>query len=413
MKSVRLNIGLLALIFLPFITKGCIDSDASWDDVAWMQAHTTHYLEDTSWRRGELEASLWRPELPYARKRLAGYALPEGGWDLLPELEAVTGPVFSPVEGAGRGSLAGFEEVFPTDVPESREAWLELGEAVFWRMPMRRDAYLEWLVDRPELIDEVGLERNANGSLRGIVAFRDARGEERVGATCGMCHGAGGVPGRAHRALDLGLGRALYNETHGRPGEVYAAWGPGRVDVTDDALVDPLNIPNLWGIEHQSYLNASGAVRVVSPASLAIRFETQYIVGHGLEARPNRVLTWALAMYVLSLEPPENQVLSGHRLPGAALFEANCAACHNPQTGFAGALVDPEILVGESLAAYSPLRGTGMLKVPSLIGVGAGGPYFHDGRHDTLRAVLQGNHPYGIPLSDDDIDALEAYLNTL
>ncbi|MBA2662851.1 MAG: hypothetical protein H0U74_11180 [Bradymonadaceae bacterium] len=393
------------------VSVGCGELDAPvQDDIAWMQAHTTHYLENTAWRRAELEASLWRAELPYARKRLAGYALADGGWDLLPELQSLSGLVFSEGASAQLGPLVEFS----TTVPTTRQGWLELGEAVFWRMPMRRDNYLEWLVERPELVDAVGIARNDDGSLRGVVSFKDARGEQRVGATCGMCHGQDGVAGLASSSLDLGLGRALYNETHGRPGDVYAAWGAGRVDVTDDTEADPLAIPNLWGAKYQSYLNASAAVRVASPASLAVRFETQYIVGHGLEARPNRVLVWALAMYVLSLEPPApTSSPAAQAAVGAAIFDAACATCHYPNAGYSGDLIDAGLLVGQSPAAYSPLRGTGMLKVPSLIGVGAGGPYFHDGRHATLQSLLQDNHPFGAPLSGADQDALEAFLNTL
>ena len=73
------------------------------------------------------------------------------------------------------------------------------------------------------------------------------------------------------------------------------------MDVTDDEAVDALAIPDLFGVKHQSHMNTSGAIEILNPATLAVRFETQYIVGHSLEARPDRRLTWALAAFVMGL----------------------------------------------------------------------------------------------------------------
>lgn len=381
------------------------------DTLAWMEANQERYLGDRAWRRTQLEATLWSPELPYARKRLNSYALPEGGWDLLPELLARSGPVF-PGEFVPEELEEALPNVFPTQAPATREEWLALGEQVFWQMPMRRDNYLEWIATRPELLEETGFERNADGSLRGMVRFKDVRGELRVGVTCGLCHGGGGVAGRTNTNLDLGLARQIFNESHGVDGSRFASWGPGRVDITDDLADDPLRVPNLWGTRHQSYLNASGVVRVANPASVAIRFETQYIPGHGLEARPNRVLSWALAMYVLSLKPPAGPDVWPDDA-GRAVFEAQCARCHNPDRGFSGDLIEGWLLKGSTTAAESPMRGTGMMKVPSLVGIGQGGPYMHDGRHAELSDVLEARHPVGAALSDDEREVLLSYLQSL
>ena len=80
------------------------------------------------------------PELPYARKRLEAYALPNMGWDFLPEMSFE-------VERVGENPRTiSFEEAKPT----TQDEWLEFGECVFWDMPMRRDIYLEWLAERPK-----------------------------------------------------------------------------------------------------------------------------------------------------------------------------------------------------------------------------------------------------------------------
>lgn len=380
------------------------------DPIDWMVAHSSDYLGDRAWRRAELEASLWRPELPYARKRLAGYALETGGWDLLPQLDTRVAPVF-PDSGASNFD-ARAEQLFDGQLPASRDEWLQTGERTFWWMPMRRDAYLEWVVTRPDLWSEVGLQTREDGSVRGLVQYRDGRGDIHVGATCGFCHGDQGIAGRATRELDLGKGRALFGEYHGQDNSEYATWGPGTVDVTDDGVVDALAIPDLWGAKHQTHLNGSGAVKIHSPASLAIRFETQYVVGHSLETRPPRELTWGLATYVLSLEPEEPSVPAVDSV-GAEVFASRCAGCHVPERGFSGDLVSADVLSSDPQAAHSKLRGTGFYKTPSLIGISGGGPYLHDASAPTLAALVDDGHPYGPPVTGEERDALLAFLQTL
>jgi mono/diheme cytochrome c family protein len=407
---------LLALAFAGMLA-GCgaepaQDTDAP-ETARWMLDHAPNYLDDTSWRRAELEASLWRPELPYARKRLAAYALEDGGWDLLPTINARVEPVSADTT---RDEPFQGRSLTPDETPETYEEWLALGEDVFWTMPMRRDAYLEWVVGQPELWDEVGLQTRDDGTLRGVVRFQDARGDVRLAATCGLCHGDQGTPGRASRSLDLGRGRDLFARASGAGPRDFAQWGAGTVDVTDDGVTDSLAIPDLWGASHQNYLNSSGAVLVASPASLAVRFETQYIVGHSMEARPKRVLTWALAMYVLSLEPPVtpdrpdelNDVGAGEEV-----FAEHCASCHRPDDGFSGDLVATELLSSNPQAAYSAFRGTGSYKVPSLIGVSDGAPYLHDASAPSLRALLDSGHPNRGQLTDADKTTLIHYLETL
>jgi cytochrome c peroxidase len=53
---------------------------------------------------------------------------------------------------------------------------------------------------------------------------------------------------------------------------------------------------------------------------------------------------------------------------------------------------------------------------PSLRFVGGTGPYFHDGRYPTLRALLlasDGKMGHTAQLSPHELEALEAYLKTL
>ena len=218
------------------------------ETLAWMESHTDDFLSDRAWRRDRLEETLWRPELPYAKKLLDNYGLERGGWDLLPVLDVMVAPVHGPLEVEFEGTPVMAER------PESREEWLALGERVFWSMPMRRDAYLEWVVANPQVWDDVGLTRQEDGSLRGFVRYMDPRGRAKVGITCGLCHGAQGEPGHADLDVDLGMARALYMNARGLDAAPFDAWGPGRVDVTDDGITDATAIPNLWGASEQSQI---------------------------------------------------------------------------------------------------------------------------------------------------------------
>lgn len=371
----------------------------------WLMENASSYLEDRSWRRAELEASLWMPEIPYAKKRLEAYALDDRGWDHLPQMQFATERV-----GANPKTIH-----FGTEVPTSREEWLALGKSVFWDMPMRRDGYLEWLAEHPEHWERSGLQTDEEGNLRGIVKFQDVTGRTRMGVTCGICHGDQGVDGATNDSLDLGYARYVFGQAVGANFEDGKDWGPARVDVTDDNVPDPISIPSLWSLEHQSHINKSGAIRLNSPAALAIRFETQFIEGHAMMARPNRIHVLALAMYVYSLESGTQHAapLTATAEKGKEVFMANCSECHNPKSGYGGGLIAASMVNSDPLATQSPMRGTSFFKIPTLVGVSNQGRFMADGKIDSLEGVLDSGHPTGEPLNEDDRNHLLDFLNTL
>lgn len=391
-------------VFIFFILTACTGEDPvdqeTGDSVDWLMANTSSYLEDSDWRRAELEASMWRPDLPYAQKRLDAYALPSGGWDRLRE--------FNPsVMSVGKNPQL---TTFEPNTPASREEWLELGEKVFWNLPMRRDGYLDHLIDSPELMQEIGIQTDPSGNIRGLVRYDDAFGKERVGLTCGFCHGDQGIAGAANQDLDLGRARSIVEESLGVDSGNAYHWGPGAVDVTDDNVNDPVAIPNLWNLEDQQYINRSAAVALASPASIAIRFETQYIEGQSMTGRPSRVLTWALAMFVYSLDAGTSPEIEGK---GFDLFIAECGSCHRPEQAYGGGLIPAEALNSNPKAAHSGLRGTGFYKVPTLIGASNSKRFMNDATVESMAGVLSIGHPTGQTLSPDDEKQLLQFLNSL
>ncbi|MEZ4469131.1 MAG: hypothetical protein R3F60_27340 [bacterium] len=377
------------------------------------------YLHDREARRAALEAALWRPDLPYSQSLLTSYALPVGGWDLLPVFASPVAP-FRVADGdalaaGGALDLADGQALVPATLPTDETGWRALGAEVFNRLPMRADRYLDWLAARPERWAEVGIVPRADGTVRGLVRFADADGAVRVGMTCAFCHGADETPGRGDRRLNLGLARALFAEARGQaPTDAIPAalraWGEGQVDVTDGALDNPTRIPDLVGLAQARFINHSGVIRVAGRTTFAVRFETQYILGHRMARRPDRALTWALATYVTGLEAPTP---TDPPAAGAALFARRCGGCHDAAQGYGGGLVPASALASDPAVAFDPERGTGAYRVPRLLGIAGRAPYLHDGSAPTLEALLADGHPAGLPLDAADQATLIEFLNTL
>jgi cytochrome c peroxidase len=171
---------------------------------------------------------------------------------------------------------------------------------------------------------------------------------------------------------------------------------------------------------------------------------------------------YALALYLYSLEPPENPYApktdAERELTtrGQKVFaDSGCAKCHDPEQGYtnnklvraAGFKVPddhPEKanilarLVGtDPVLATQTRRGTGLYKVPSLRGVWYRGPFEHNGSVATLedwfdpkrlsddyvptgwkgpgnvKARAVKGHEFGLDLSQEDRAALIAFLKTL
>ena len=133
--------------------------------------------------------------------------------------------------------------------------------------------------------------------------------------------------------------------------------------------------------------------------------------------------------------------LSPDQASGLRVFEQHCASCHPApfftdhdfhnlglETEFSE---DPEDLRKGRGRITERAEDFGRFKTPSLRNVTVSAPYLHDGRLYDLREVLaryrdglvmseqlapeliQANGEPGIPMSDDDLDDLEAFLGTL
>jgi cytochrome c5 len=417
---------------------------APWSD-AWLDRERARYLDDPSYRRAQLEASLTNHANTYSQQRLGAYGLRERGWDVLP----VWNPRSRPVTAALAAEL---ERGKPPVIPESQAplwdgrapttpaGWIALGRRVFFEYPLRAEASMEWALTKPAVAASLGVERTSDGSVPGLVAFADLDGKSRVGITCAMCHttvrGGALVTGAARRSFDAGKLRLAYSKDtraalDPRLAQRMASWGPGRADVTEDNE-DPVAIPDLWGLRAQSALTAAGTIQHTGPVALALRQETQLLHTNHERVRPPRELAWALAMFLYSLEPPPRPPPRdpARVARGQELFGAHCKRCHS-NAAYGGTPVSVESIGTDPALANGPGRGTGRYRPPPLLGVADGAPYLHHGAVSSLDELLSAarfapgyragrlgpgpipGHRPGTGLGDEDRAALIAFLETL
>jgi cytochrome c peroxidase len=129
--------------------------------------------------------------------------------------------------------------------------------------------------------------------------------------------------------------------------------------------------------------------------------------------------TSALVAYCMHMDAPPRAAEPAATAERAALvaegqdlFESpatQCSSCHMSD----GTFTDGNRHDVKSKAKGDPRR---RFDTPSLRFVGGTAPYFHDGRYPTLRALLAGSDGtmgHTGQLSPHDVDALEAYLQTL
>ncbi|KIG14111.1 hypothetical protein DB30_07107 [Enhygromyxa salina] len=401
------------------------------------------YITSAAYRRGILERDLVDPKPIYARVRLRHYSLDhERGWDRVPLTDWTTLPLTRalatqiattkrlPELEFGASLAAGFgTEQAPTNLPTTEEAWVALGERVFFEYPMGIAPVVgRALRDGIDLRDYGLIEHE--GSYIGVRLAKH-NGHTRVVMTCASCHASVGEDGvvsgiRANRDYDLARIRLAHggaNEAQlvdaTRP-EDLDKLGPGRSDVQRDDVFNPYAFPDFGGIVDMPYLHHTANWYHRGVASLAIRVETVFMTHGRVSDRPPRVLMWALATYLRSLPPPPPVAEpSPESERGRQVFAAEgCDACHAPPLYTSDVRVSLDEMGTDRAAGESPLRGTGYWRVPSLRGVGGNAPYLHHGAFATLESMFdpsrtEPGHRYGLDLQPHERAQLLAFLRTI
>jgi mono/diheme cytochrome c family protein len=414
-----------------------------------MLAEAALYLDDADFRRNALVESLANPKNTYSRQRLDAYALKTQGWDLLPEWNPQSIPATTSMAGDLRAhrplTLApNAPRLWDGKRPTTMAAWVALGREVFFGYPLRVEVFMSWALEHPDVGERVGVRAAEDGTYPGVRLFTDIQGRTSLGITCAICHTSVGenghvVVGDARRAFDYGALRLAYHKDTGVPVDPDLArrmksWGPGRADVTEDDDEDPVAIPDLWGLRHQTALTQAGTIKHAGPTVLAIRQETQLLHSNHQKIRPPRELAYALALFLYSLEPEPGAPLvkSDQKLVprGRELFTESCKGCHS-NAALGGPPIPAEKVGTDRALAFGGARGTGRYRPPALVRVSAAAPYFHHGAVPTLEDVLSParleptyakgplgkgavpGHAYGTDLPAPDRAALVAYLRSL
>jgi hypothetical protein len=193
----------------------------------------------------------------------------------------------------------------------------------------------------------------------------------------------------------------------------------GGVARWNGSILYPAKIPDLIGFKDRKYIdhtathrhrNIGDLMRYAALVSFAetVDFAGRRMTAPGTERFQTRLsdeALYALALYVYSLEPPENpNPFDGDARAGQEIFERErCSRCHTPPLytnnkitlaeGFTPPEDAPEDLVRRSVGtdpglALKTRKGTGYYKVPSLKGAWYRGHYLHDGAVGSLEEMF-------------------------
>ncbi len=394
--------------------------------------------------------------------------------------------------------------------------WVRDGRRVFQEMdiPYLRsyDPKLQEILHSADEFQKLGGHAQKDGTVRGLRWVPTSKGLALSIPDCAGCHSrvmpdGSFLDGAPFPGNDQGDGVRAAFTGHNSPGflEFYspgettnmvawrfwaAPWVPNDVnerlkssviDPRDFGFVSgvvprfnsspfyPTKVPDLIGIKDYSYIDHTATHRLRGPEDL-MRYAALISCCDIGDFGPHRMLTdkgrriayrfsddltFALAQYIYSLEPPANPNVGDPKANfGKQVFDREkCGRCHTPPlytnnklTLAAGFRPPPNHPLGNDILplsvgtdpnlALKTRKGTGLYKVPSLRGVWYRGLFGHDGsvtsleewfdsarlRDDfhpsgfkgyrtTQRAVP--GHAFGLDLNTEDKAALIAFLKTL
>lgn len=403
-------------MFAALAAFGCSGGDGSSDTSLLVQGES--FVASRDARRAALERSVVAPSNSYSARRLSFYAVDPRQNDTSWESRVVWNPAVRPVMAAG---APGLFSTFDVDIEWTHGALLALGARAFAEYPMQPSDAVGAYIRDEEAWQAAGLLVDAAGTLGGLVETQNTNGTISVALTCATCHSSVMTTGQrvAGAPGDFDYGLTLAAGVSDDVANVLLQWGPGRVDVTPTAF-DPVAISDLRPIRYQTHLHWAATLRN-DLLALAVRVDTLIIDSVGGQRRPPREVSFALAYYLwhLDAEALAADETTAQTEQGRAVFERDCAGCHGdgrtPRLPVALGAMGSASGTGTSVD-----RGTGTWRVPSLWGVSTRPHLFHDASVRSLAALFEerapnarANHPFGLELSDEEVAALIAFLETL
>lgn len=302
-----------------------------------------------------------------------------------------------------------------------------------------------------------GAIRDAENTLPGEAPFSLAG---TIGSRSYQAYAAPWVDEPAAERLEQ-LTQAEYNAYIG------AGIRGGGVARWNGSIFYPAKIPDLIGFADRQWIDHTGTHRhrnigdLMRYAALVSFAETVDFAGQRMTVPETRRFRtrlsdealYALALYVYSLEPPENpNPFDEKAAAGERIFERErCVRCHTPplytnnKLTLADGFVAPDDAPDYVERAYvgtdpglamRTRKGTGYYKVPSLKGVWYRGHYLHDGAVGSLEEMFDPGrlspahepggfapptspihaipgHEFGLDLAPEEREQLIAFLRTL
>jgi len=369
------------------------------------------YDESETFRRDALVASLQNPENGYSRLRIERYR--PGAWEALP----IWNPGIrkaSEADIGGSKPTTGFVPLEIDAVPWQEVPLIELGRRAFFEYPVQITPSAAAALTGPEAPAHYGLWSSAQ-QLGGLVWTTLPGAAVALSVTCSTCHTSARegdlIIGKNNADFDLGL---LASDFRGDAPNL--AWGPGRLDVTNDGSDNPVAIPDLRPVRYQQHLQRAATVNN-DLIALAIRTETLIITSLGETVRPPRKLAFAIALFLWRLPEAPLRAPDATSARGERIFEVRCAFCHQPPRYSGPAVPLGEIATDPSVGLSSD-RGTGSYRVPSLRDVGDRTPLFASGTVRDITELLDpsrraAGHDHGLDLESADRADLVRFLETL
>lgn len=276
-------------------------------------------------------------------------------------------------------------------------------------------------------------ETDADKAELGKVLYHDTRLSGDNSVSCASCH-----------SLDTGGVDRLVTSVgiHGQVGGINAPtvfnavynklqfWDGRAADLQDQAGGPPFNPIEMGSMDWDEIVD-----KLSQDPEMVAMFKKVY----SGEINGNNI-TDAIAEFEKTLTTPnsrfdqymmgDTQALDSHEKYGLMLFKKyDCQTCH------AGEAMGGETFETMGMKAdYFAERGTDMtdadlgrynftgnkedkhkFKVPTLRNIELTPPYFHDGHADTLEKAIydMGKYQVGVEMSDEEVDAIKAFLKTL
>jgi len=224
---------------------------------------------------------------------------------------------------------------------------------------------------------------------------------KQAGMSCASCHQQGHnnpklfIPGLSSRPGTFDTSGALFNPK------------------ADNGVFDPVRVPSLRGAKYLAPYTHDGRFPTLR------EFIRNAVVNEFAGPEPSAQIVDALEAYIKDISfLPNPKLAAAGRLSGEnsdaarrgeALFNRpfrsnasmSCTSCHQPS----GAFVDH---------ALHDVGTGGLFKTPTLINANFNAPYFHDGRFDSYRQVVDYfDRHFDLGLSQDEHADLVAYLDAV